>query len=171
MKNAKEFYEVYDIPHPHKLLPREELLFETLTKSEQTYRNKIKSQESAIFQLSSANRKKINTRNYIYAGIAGVTAGLIFVIGLFANSAEKDALQSEVETVTNQKEQLQKQFNREKEKMQKRIEIITEQKEQLEAADAALLEKENAQLKDKNARLNSEIIKLKRNCLGKVCIR
>lgn len=171
MKSAKEFYEVYDIPHPHKLLPREELLFELLTKGEQNYLIHIKNQDATIAQLKQDKKNKSKSQNYKYAGLFGAVTGTVVLFGLLANSIDKQMLRNQVETVTGEKELLQNQTKKEKDKLNKQIDLLTKENEKLKAADAAILEKENAILRDKNAKLNSEIIRLNKDCLGKVCLR
>lgn len=171
MKSAKEFYEVYDIPHPHKLLHREELLFELLTKGEQNYLTHIKSQDATIARLKQDNKNKARNQNFKYAGLFGAVTGAVILFGLFANSIEKQTLRNQVETVIEEKKLLQSQTKKEKDKLNKQIDLLTKENEKLKAADAAILEKENATLRDKNAKLNSEIIRLNKDCLGKVCLR
>lgn len=171
MKSAKEFYEVYDIPHPQRLLHREELLFELLTKSEQNYLTHIKTQDATIEQLKQDKKKKARNQIYKYAGLFGAVTGTVVLFGLVANNIEKQMLRNEVQTVIREKELLQSQTKKKKGELNKQIELLTKENEKLKAADTALLEKENARLKEKNAKLNSEIIRLNKDCLGKVCLR
>ena len=169
MNNAKEFYEVYDIPHPKKLLQREELLFEILTKGEHNYLTHIKNQEELIDHLILENRNDNINQNLVYAGLFGAVAGIVILVGMLASNGEKQALQKQIQVLTQQKELSQKQSQRKEQELE--IELLIEENEQLKSADATLLKKENEQLKDKNAQLNSEIIRLNRGCIGKVCLR
>jgi uncharacterized protein HemX len=171
MNNAKEFYEVYDIPHPKKLLQREELLFEILTKGEHNYLTHIKNQEELIDHLILENRNDNINKKLVYTGLFGAVAGIVILVGMLASNGEKQALQKQIQVLTQQKELSQNQFQRKEQELEKRIEILIEENEQLKSADATLLKKENEQLKDKNAQLNSEIIRLNRGCIGKVCLR
>ncbi|NJN07179.1 MAG: hypothetical protein HC815_04055 [Richelia sp. RM1_1_1] len=171
MKSAKEFYEIYDIPHPQKLLSREELMFDTLSKAEQTYITTIKSQQADFEKLAEITEQHKTTRYFTVAGIIGLVAGMVILIGLNVSNGEKRALQREVKALTQQQELLQRQSQRREQELNKRIEILVNQNEELMSSDAALLQEDNARLKAKNAQLNSEIIKIRNRCIGKFCLR
>lgn len=97
MKDARDFYEAYDIPHPSKLLPREEQMFEALHNTQKDIqiqaRNKTEENKQIREKLLIFNVQKLS----IVGGCVVLAISIIIsIVGAIADS-EKRTLHQENE--------------------------------------------------------------------------
>lgn len=144
MKDAKDFYDAYDIPRPQKLLPREEVLFDKLNSTQKDFQVQIKNQQEKITELKQKLFTFDATKISIIGGIAGLTMAIILSIGGEIANSEKRALHEE-------------------NKLLKKENIY------LKNSDVGKLAIENQKLREENKKQKEELQKY--NCFWKACIK
>lgn len=144
MKNAKDFYEAYDIPHPNKLLPREEQMFEALNNTQKDIqvqaRNKTEENKQLREELLIFNVQKLS----IAGGCVVLAVSIVLsIIGAIADS--------------------------EKRTLHRENELLKKENIYLKNQEVGKLAIENNKLRIENAEQKAELEQY--NCLWKACIK